>query len=155
VNDAIAKLQKYDMNATFDNAGNYHFFLADAAGNSAIVEYVYVGDEENPNTFDALVGERYVTNFYVSPKMADHEYGGKSDHGRDRYNKLRDRLVDTGGLLSEVEAMALLSDVSQPKNPEKLTSNTQWSVVYNLTDLTAEVCTLRNYDKSWKFNLKK
>ena len=155
VNDAIAKLQEYDMNATFNDAGNYHFFLADAAGNSAIVEYVYVGDEENPNTFDALVGERYVTNFYVSPKMADHEYGGKSDHGRDRYNKLRDRLVDTGGLLSEVEAMALLSDVSQPKNPEKLTSNTQWSVVYNLTDLTAEVCTLRNYDKSWKFNLSK
>ena len=153
VDEAIEKLGNFDMNATFDNAGNYHFFLTDAEGNSAVVEYVYEGDGKNPNTYDPLKGERYVTNFYVSPKMAQHEYGGLSDHGRDRYDKIADSLKVHGNILTEAEAMATLNAASQPKNPERLTSNTQWSVVYNLTDRTAKVCTLRDYKRTWEFAL--
>ena len=155
VEDAIDKLSEFDMNCTFNDAGNYHFFIADAAGNSAVVEYVYVGDEKNPNTFDPLVGERYVTNFYVSPKMANHKYGGLSDHGRNRYNILADSLAVHNNIVTETQAMTILYKASQPKDPKVLTSNTQWSVVYNLTDLTAKVCMYMDYDKTWAFDLEK
>ncbi len=153
VADAVAKLKEFDMKVPMPNQGNYHFFLADAEGNSAVVEYVFQPGEELPNTMDVVDGARYVTNFYVSPKMAEHEYGGKSNHGRDRYDILGNALKDNGGVLTEEQAMSALSAASQPKNPEKLTSNTQWSVVYNLTDKTATVSTLRNYDRSWSFGL--
>ena len=152
VADAVAKLKEFDMQVPMENMGNYHFFLADAEGNSAVVEYVFQPGEELPNTLD-VVDTRYVTNFYVSPKMAEHEYGGKSNHGRDRYDILGNALKDNDGVLTEEQAMSVLSAASQPKNPEKLTSNTQWSVVYNLTDKTATVSTLRNYDKIWSFDL--
>ncbi len=155
VEDAIAKLGEFDMNSTFDNAGNYHFFIADAAGNSAIIEYVYEGDGKYPNTFDPLVGERYVTNFYVSPKMANHKYGGLSDHGRNRYNIMADSLAVHNNIVTETQAMSILNKASQPKDAKVLTSNTQWSIVYNLTDLTAKVSMFMNYDKVWTFDLEK
>lgn len=158
VEDAIAKLQKFDMRCSDRTNGSYHFFMADASGKSATVEYIYDGEGSLPNTFEPLRDSRYVTNFYISPKMADHKYGPKSRHGLDRFNHLRDTLAKYNNVFpSEANAMELLSVASQKKNPEKLTSNTQWSIVYNLTDRTAKVCTLRNYEegKTWSFSVVK
>ena len=55
-------------------------------------------------------------------------------------------------ILLPFEAMSLLSLVSQPET-EEATSMTQWSVVYNLHDLTAQVAIRRNYDKLFNFTL--
>ena len=96
-----------------------------------------------------------MTNFYVSPKMANHKYGGLSDHGRNRYNILADSLAVHNNIVTETQAMTILYKASQPKDPKVLTSNTQWSVVYNLTDLTAKVCMYMDYDKTWAFDLEK
>lgn len=155
VEDAIAKLQKFDMRCSDRTNGSYHFFMADASGKSATVEYIYDGDGSLPNTFEPLRDSRYVTNFYISPKMKGHKYGPESKRGLDRYETLRDTLAKYDNILDEAKAMELLNAASQKKNPEKLTSNTQWSVVYNLTDRTAKVCTLRNYDdeKTWSFSV--
>ena len=153
VNEAVAKLKEFDMQVPAAGLGNYHFFLADAEGNSAVVEYVFQPGDELPNTMDVVDGARYVTNFYISPKMADHEYGGKSNHGRDRYDILGNALKDNANVLTKEQAMSVLEAASQPKNPLKLTSNTQWSIVYDLTARTATVCPLRNYDRSWSFSL--
>ncbi len=153
VEDAVSKLKEFDMQVPSADEGNYHFFLADAEGNSAVVEYVFQPGDELPNTMDVVDGARYVTNFYISPKMSGHEYGGKSNHGRDRYDILGNALKDNGNVLTEAEAMKTLEAASQARNPEKLTSNTQWSIVYNLTDRTASVSTLRNYGRSWSFGL--
>lgn len=153
VNEAVAKLKEFDMQVPAADQGNYHFFLADAEGNSAVVEYVFQPGDELPNTLDVVDGARYVTNFYISPKMANHEYGGKSNHGRDRYDILGNALKDNANVLTKEQAMSVLEAASQPKNPLKLTSNTQWSIVYDLTTRTATVCTLRNYDRSWSFSL--
>lgn len=157
VDDAIAKLQEFDMRCSDRTNGSYHFFMADASGKSATVEYIYDGEGSLPNTFEPLRDSRFVTNFYISPKMADHQYGPESKHGLDRYEKLRDTLAKYNNVLAETKAMELLSAASQAKKPEKLTSNTQWSIVYNLTDRTAKVCTLRNYeeDKTWSFSVVK
>lgn len=155
VEDAIAKLQEFDMRCSDRTNGSYHFFMADASGKSATVEYIYDGEGSLPNTFEPLRGSRYVTNFYISPKMAGHQYGPGSKHGLDRYETLRDTLAKYDNTLDEAKAMELLNAASQEKNPKKLTSNTQWSVVYNLTDRSAKICTLRNYDadKTWSFSV--
>ena len=49
--------------------------------------------------------------------------------------------------------MALLKDVSQ-KPGETGTSNTRWSVVYNLSSLTAKVAAAQDYDNIFSFRLK-
>ena len=56
--------------------------------------------------------------------------------------------------MTEEEAMQLLASVSRGLNPEELTSNTHWSVVYNLTKKTATVCVARDFDNPLKYTLK-
>ena len=48
--------------------------------------------------------------------------------------------------------MALLAVIGQPET-EEATSKTQWSVVYNLTDLTGRVAVVREYDNVFRFSL--
>lgn len=50
--------------------------------------------------------------------------------------------------------MSLLDDVSQAENPTDVTSHTQWSVVYNLSEKKATVCVNRDYGKSFTFYVK-
>lgn len=42
---------------------------------------------------------------------------------------------------------------SQDPNPVEITSNTQWSINYNNTDLTAEVVLRRNWDDVVTYDL--
>lgn len=42
---------------------------------------------------------------------------------------------------------------SQDPNPTDITSNTQWSINYNNTDLTAEIALRRNWDDKTIYNL--
>lgn len=58
------------------------------------------------------------------------------------------------GCLTEASAMSLLDDVSQAENPTDVTSHTQWSVVYNLSEKKATVCVNRDYGKSFTFYVK-
>ena len=54
--------------------------------------------------------------------------------------------------MSEAEVMALLAVIGQPET-EEATSMTQWSVVYNLTELTGRVAVVREYDNVFRFSL--
>ena len=49
--------------------------------------------------------------------------------------------------------MHLLESVSQPPT-EELTSQTQWSALYNLTEKTLRLSILREYGKEYKFKVK-
>ena len=124
-------------------AANFHFYLADAAGNYALVEYgqgnagMKVG---KGSLFAAEDGNehRQVTNFYrLFP--AD-EYGYDDGlHGRDRYDVLVDELGRAGYALDGEGAMKLLSDVYQDFGASA-THETQWSVVYDPVGKTARIC---------------
>lgn len=153
VDEAIEILQSFDMDHTSTAGGSYHFFMADASGKSATVEYIYEPGSEYPNTFEPLIGSHYVTNFYISPKMSEHEYGPISEHGLARYNILKNTLEAHDFSLTFDEARLLLKDVCQQKNPEKLTSNTQWSIVYNLSDRTAELYFMKDYAHKYIFSV--
>ena len=136
-----------------DSPNNYHFLIADASGKSVVVEYYRPGEEApvgDPKARDwtlNVLDEDHVTNFYLSD-------GWQSlGVGQARYDIIHDRLREKERILTEDEAMTLLQDVMQTLNPEEITSNTQWSVVYNLTRKTATVCVDKDYGTRLHFRL--
>lgn len=137
VEEAISMLENMDMHASAN--ASYHFQMADAEGNSAVIEYI--GNElrvirKEPDGLQCL------TNFLISEDV----YGfGK---GQDRYDILQNTLSENSGILSEAESMNLLEAVSQDKINEKTGKRTatQWSVVYNNTKKTATIAAGRNYE---------
>ena len=147
VKEALDMLDEYDINMESTGRSSYHFFMADATGDYAIVEYTYDGVHENPCIRETLRGNdtlRCVTNFYVSPTMVGTTDGWGSNHGKARYETMRNTLQANNYTLSEDDAMTLLKNVSQPPT-EEITSMTQWSSMYNLTEKTLRLAILREY----------
>lgn len=161
VDEAIELLKQYNMSMVSPANGSYHYFLADANGDYAIVEYGYnsVDDfDKNPDKFVVLKGEEhsYVTNFYVDPAIeGDTLLGSGSNHGKARYEILRDKLTMNVYKLTAKEAMELLCAASSKPKPEENTSHTQWSAVYNLSKRTLNFSILQEYEKSYSFTLEK
>lgn len=150
IDEAVALLKQYNIHMTSPAGGSFHFFMADAKGKYAIVEYVSEkGDiDENPWKIDVLTGDdryRYATNFYVSEYMKDTPYGNKSSHGKDRYEKMEHDLWTCGFLMNEDGVKNMLDKVSQALNPKDPTSYTQWSSIYDLTQKTLKLHLLREY----------
>lgn len=134
-NEAIALLQQYNMFANGKKpTGSYHFLLGDKTGKSLVLEYVPRNGEWIMDTINVGL----VTNFY----LADSLWG--IGHGHERFETARDYLQEKLWMLTEEEAMSVLQNVSQEPTARK-TSNTQWSVVYNLTKGTYVLCVGRDY----------
>ncbi|WP_306792677.1 C45 family autoproteolytic acyltransferase/hydolase [Collinsella ureilytica] len=146
VDEAVEMLGKYDMHASAKRS--YHFQIADASGKSVVVEYLgndmNVIDQGNKSYLAA-------TNFLLSPGNFD--FGG----GYDRYDILMSRLNATDGVMTEHEAMDALQASAQNErlNKKGEPHMTQWSVVYNLDQLTATVVCGMQYDTAHTFSLKK
>lgn len=157
VESAIQMLNNYDMDMTGQGSSNYHFFMADAKGKYAIVEYTFDKSkgETTPHVSSYLKDNdtlRCVTNFYVDPIMAGTNDGWGSDHGKDRYWKLRKDLAANNYELNYNQAWQLLKDVAQPPTKD-FTSQTQWSALFNLTERTMRLSILREYGKEYNFKV--
>ncbi len=158
VKEAVEMLKQYNMCMDSDPA-SYHYLMADATGDFAIVEYTNADLEQHPDKMEVHTGDdawRYVTNFYVSSSMADTDHGfNHSTHGMARYLTLRDRLAQLNYRTTPAEAFALLQDVAQgPEHPELSTGFTQWSEVYNLSRKSLTLSILREWNKSFEFKVK-
>ena len=157
VKEATAMLDNYNMCMDTDTA-SYHFFMADATGDYAIVEYtgknVNINHPENMEVLRDNDTLRCVTNFYVSPTMLETEFGGYSSHGRDRYNKLRAGLLKYNYNVTPSQALELLKVVAQgPDDDKSSTGFTQWSQVYNLTKRRLTLNLTREWDKTFEFGI--
>ncbi len=155
VKEAVAMLKRYDMDMRGNGRSNYHFFMADATGDYAIVEYTIPKGDSIPRVMEVLTGNdtlRCVTNFYISPTMIGTTDGWGSEHGKGRYETMRKTLHENNYTLGEAKAMVLLDSVSQPPT-EELTSQTQWSSLYNLTEKTLRLTILREYGKEYNFKV--
>ena len=86
--------------------------------------------------------------------MIGRKDGWGSEHGKVRYWTLRDKLAENNYKLSSDGAMSLLSDVSQPADLQNITSQTQWSCLYNLSEKTLRLAILREYGKVYNFKVK-
>ncbi len=95
-----------------------------------------------------------LNRFYISETMACSEKGPKlSQHGKARL-EMMDFVLKQNKSLSEDAAMVLLNGVSQAESPTDVTSHTQWSVVYNLSQGKATICVNRDYKNKFTFQLK-
>ena len=155
VDHAISLLQGYDMDMTGQGRSNYHYFMADAKGNYAIVEYTMPKGETIPRVMEVLRGNdslRCVTNFYVSPTMVGTTDGWGSTHGKDRYWKMRGSLQRNAYRLPSDSIWAVLQSVAQPPTGD-ITSQTQWSAKYNLSARTLQLAILREFGKKYDFRI--
>ena len=172
VKEAVEMLQDYNLDTSTDGVVpeggvddpigkgcvTYHYYMADATGDFAIVEYVYPagGTAACPQEMIVLKGEdkyRYLTNFYVSEQMKDRPEGkNNSTHGLNRYVTLENTLSHAGYQLSGNEAMQLLKYVSQAPT-ESFTSQTQWSSLYNLSERSLSLSILREYGSIYEFKI--
>jgi hypothetical protein len=148
VQEGIELFASYDMQ---DLLGiNYHYQLADAKGNSAIIEYVdnkmvVISQEEGKENL-------ILTNYFLTPGGDNHD-----GRGYDRYEKIETTLKAKGGVITEEEAMKLLSEVTlHYKHPAlKHMVITLWSSVYNCSEKSMLMCAGMNYDKMYKFYVDK
>ncbi len=154
VDEAVNMFRNHNFYADGEESeNNYHFLIADASGKSVVLEYYRPGEGapvKDPKAKDwtlNVLNEDHVTNFYLS------EGWQSLGVGQNRYDIIHNRLQEKNRVLTEDEAMDLLQDVMQLLNPEELTSNTQWSVVYNLTKRTAIVCVDKDYNTKLHFKL--
>ncbi len=155
VKEAVKMLGEYDMDMRGNGTSNYHYFMADATGDYAIVEYTRPAGETTPRVMEVFTGNdtlRCVTNFYVSPTMVGTRDGWGSSHGKARYETLRNTLLAKDYTLKEDDAMALLKAVSQPPT-EDITSQTQWSALYNLTEKKLRLSILREFGTEFDFEV--
>lgn len=146
--EAVDLLRQYDMSASSDR--DYHFYITDASGDGRAVEYDCL-DEERV-LVDTPV--RTVTNFYAlyEDQVLPDQRNGIYGHGRERYDRMEAIFMDTAAP-SEETAWQALKAASQLPSEESITSNTQWSVVYNDTALTADVVIRRDWAVITSFRL--
>ncbi len=144
VKEGIELFASYDMQ---DLLGiNYHYQLADAQGNSAIIEYVdnkmvVISQEKDKENL-------VLTNYFLTPGGDNHD-----GRGYDRYEKIETTLKANQGEISEEDAMKLLSEVTlNYRHPAlKHMVITLWSSVYNCSEKSMLMCAGMDYDTMYKF----
>ena len=133
VDEAIAILGSYNID--FEGGPAIHYLIADPSGRAALVEF-YQGEMiVIPNKEPW----HQATNFLRAG-------AGESPEGRCwRYDRISEQLSASRGKLTAQEAMELLADVSQEE--------TQWSIVYGISESGVNVVMGRNYGEVPTFQL--
>jgi len=135
VEEALELLGQYDMHASMGMV--VHFVIADASGNSVVVEYI--GNEmiaaETP----------VVTNFYLAE---GEKYGIGTEQSHERYETLMDRLEENP-VMDEMEVRDALDQVSKDNFGEF--ESTEWSIVFHLGEGKADYYHRENYSQGYTF----
>ena len=139
VEEAIEIFRSRDMVSTREGF-DYHFFLADPSGRSAVVEY-------KDNEMHVIDADR-VTNFFLC------DPDGILQVGRERYDAIDGILRYREGRLEKEEVLEVLKLVSQPSGGTKGRSNTRWSAIYDLTDLSIDIYVDHRYHRPCHVSMK-
>ncbi len=147
--EAVDLLNQYDMFAS--SGRDYHFYITDATGDGRVVEY----DCESETRELVATPINAITNFYglYKEQVLPNQKNGIYGHGRERYDAVLNILEQQKGNYSDDTVWAALKAASQEPNPESITSNTQWSIAYNNTDLTADIVLRRHWTDVTRYEL--
>ena len=137
VDEALGLLEQYDIHASMGYM--MHLAIADNAGRSVVVEYI---DNEM-----VVVETPVVTNFYLA-EWKKNGIGTSQSH--ERYDILMDALRNHETMNDE-EVRDTLDSVSKDNFNEF--EATEWSVVFDLGNLTARYYHRENYAESYTFQL--
>jgi hypothetical protein len=133
VDEALAILQSY--NIEWGGGPPLHYLIADSSGRSVLVEF-YAGE---------MVILPNETPWHLATNHLRAIANETGPSGCWRYDRIYQRLTETGGQLTMQEAIDLLAEVSQ--------GETQWSVVYGMSSGHVNVTMGRQYDSLHTFHL--
>ena len=147
--EAVELLQQYDMFAS--SGRDYHFYITDSTGDGRVIEY----DCESETRELVATPVRSVTNFFALYKdqVLPNQRNGIYGHGKERYDKM-EALFDYEEIYTKDVAWEALKAAAQEPSAEDITSNTQWSIIYDDTNLTAEIILRRNWENVIGYDLK-
>ncbi|MBR2480086.1 MAG: linear amide C-N hydrolase [Clostridia bacterium] len=149
IEEAIELFKSYDMNDIGGVA--YHFVVSDRSGKSVLIEYLngemmlfYPESREGSEKFLS------VTNHFIAKGAPEPKRGA----GYDRQERIIKTLTEKGGIISEADAMTLLSKV-QLDYYHKLgwPVRTLWSAVYNSMSASVNLCVNQNYEEVFHFEV--
>lgn len=130
--EAVELIQ--DLSITDQGGPHIHYLVADRQGGAALIEYVNGELVVHQN----LEAWHVATNFTVS--LVEDDTVGQCP----RYDLITRTLEDVEGVLTANRAMSLLYQVSQ--------SNTQWSIIYDLSNLTIHMALGHDFDTIHTFD---
>lgn len=130
VDEALELLKNSDMHSSADMM--HHFSISDASGKSVVVEYV--------NNEMVVSETAVVTNFYITEAAPDR---AKTENNVWRFDTLKNTLDAANGIMSVADIKAALTSVWD---------DTQWSIVYNQTDLTIDFYFRQNGEKAYSYS---
>ncbi|BCN32306.1 linear amide C-N hydrolase [Anaeromicropila herbilytica] len=133
VNEAIQLVDNYNL---FYIVAPLHFMVADANGDSAVIEFVDGKMVITKKSKDYQI----VTNFTL------HNNPNREGFGKDRYENMESELEKRHGIISENDALELLKKNVIP-------GDEQWSAVYNLTKRSVLITFSREYNNVYKYEL--
>lgn len=147
--EAVELLQQYDMFAS--SGRDYHFYITDSTGDGRVIEY----DCESETRKMVATPVRSVTNFFAlyEDQVLPNQRHGIYGHGKERYDKM-EALFDYEEVYTKDAAWEALKAAAQEPSAEDITSNTQWSIIYDDTNLTAEIILRRNWENVIGYDLK-
>ncbi len=140
--EAVELLRSYDMVASAGR--DYHFYITDASGDGRVIEYDINGE---PRELIDTPSEA-VTNFFIRHKdeVLPNQKNGIYGHGRERYDAVLKVLETEKGNYTGDTVWNAVKTAAQDFNPDAITSNTQWSISYNNTDLSADIVIRRHWN---------
>ena len=146
--EAVDLLKGYDMFAS--SGRDYHFYITDASGDGRVIEY----DCDDPARGLVETKTEAVTNFFVmyKDKVLPNQKNGIYGHGRERYDAVLNVFQASAAHTNDTAWQALQAAAQDP-NPQDITSNTQWSLNYNNTDLTVEIVLRRHWQDIFRYKL--
>lgn len=153
VDEAIAIFEKYNMRDLLFVNCTYHYQIADAKGNTAVIEYVngkmnVLRPAENKKS---KVDWLTAANYYMVPGVDD-----PLGTGWERTDIVKKELTASKGVTSEKKAMNILKQCSmRDADLHGYICSTLWSSVYNTHDKTVNVCFYGDYGTTYKYSVSK
>jgi len=147
VEEAIALLKKYDMHDSANSC--FHYQITDAAGNSAIVEYV----DNEMHVLKPDTTYQACANFYLTP-------GTKYNRGigQDRYRIVINGLKKKNGVMTARDGMSLLraARMAAWRVPHtNIICSTQWSAIYNNSSKSVDLVVGQKWGKVYHYSVGK
>ncbi len=161
VDEAVELIKSYNMHDSLWT--NYHYQIVDAHGRSVTVEYIdnviHVYErfsEKYPadgSVFeDDGINQQYASNFSLTKDIGSFKI---EQHGADRVEAVKSVLRAKDGILTEMEAMDLLSYVNlnykHDRYPWSVTA--LWSAVYNTGEGTLRLAANKDYKNIYTFRV--
>lgn len=146
--EAVDLIAGYDCMAT--SGRDYHYYITDASGDGRVVEWD-CEQEDRPMVVTPL---RTITNYFAKYEdiVISVQQNGMYGQDKERRDRVEAAIEAAGDATEKETAWQAVQAASTAPNPESIISNTQWSVVYNITDLAHEFILHRHWEDRFAFD---